>query len=140
VEWRLAPGSEPGNSGVLMRIAGEPRGIPRSFEAQLKSGSAGDIYGFHGMKFSGDPERLFARDNNEAVGNMVGLPKLEALEKEPGEWNRYDITFDGPNLTVSVNGTKANEAINADVMAGPIGFQSEGGEIHFRTIRLTPLD
>lgn len=48
-EWRWAPGSEPGNSGVLLRIAGEPETfMPKCVEAQLKHGSAGDIWAFYG--------------------------------------------------------------------------------------------
>lgn len=140
VEWRWAPGTEPGNSGVLMRIAGEPKGIPRAFEAQLMSGNAGDLYSFHGLKMDGAADRKNYTEGHELLGNFVGLKKMQAMEKEPGEWNSYDITFDGPNLTVMVNGTKVNEATDADVISGPIGFQSEGGEIHFRKIRLTPLD
>jgi hypothetical protein len=38
-----------------------------------------------------------------------------------------------------VNGEKVNEATDCDVLAGAIGLQSEGGEIHFRSIHVTPL-
>ena len=37
------------------------------------------------------------------------------------------------------NGEKVNEATGLDVVAGTIGLQSEGGEIHFRTVELTRL-
>ena len=57
VEWRWAPGTKPGNSGVFLRINGPPSPLPRCLECQLKSGDAGDIYGFHGMKVDGDPAR-----------------------------------------------------------------------------------
>jgi hypothetical protein len=40
---------------------------------------------------------------------------------------------------VFVNGTKVNEATGATVLPGRIGLQSEGGEIHFRRVELTPL-
>ena len=140
VEWRWAPDTEPGNSGVLMRISGEPMGIPKAFEAQLQSGNAGDIYSFHGLKIDGDPERKSSTEGHDLLGDFVGIKKMQAMEKEPGEWNSYDITFNGSDLAVLVNGVHVNEANNADVLAGPIGFQSEGGEIHFKKIRLTPLD
>jgi len=57
VEWRWAPGKKAGNSGVLMRITGEPRALPKCTEAQLQSGKAGDIYGFHGFQVKGDAAR-----------------------------------------------------------------------------------
>jgi hypothetical protein len=140
VEWRWAPGTEPGNSGVLMRINGESRTIPRAYEAQLKSGDAGDVYGFWGMPLSGDDSRKRTATGHEALGDMVGFAKTEGHEHPPGEWNRYEIRFDGPDLQVKVNGHTVNEATGAEVVAGPIGLQSEGGEIHFRKVELTPLD
>ena len=113
--------------------------IPRAIEAQLRSGDAGDLYGFHGMKIDGDPARTKKDSRPELLGDFVGVSKIKAAEKEPGQWNTYDITLSGGNLTVLVNGEKVNEAHDCDVVAGPIGFQSEGGEIHFRNIRLTPI-
>ncbi len=140
VEWRWAPGAEPGNSGVLMRINGEPRAIPRGYEAQLKSGDAGDVYGFWGMRLSGDDSRKRQETGHEALGDMVGFAKIEGNENPPGEWNRYEIRLAGPDLVVHVNGKKVNEATGAEVLAGAIGLQSEGGEIHFRKVELTPID
>lgn len=139
VEWRWAPGGEPGNSGVLMRINGKPQGIPRCIEAQLRSGSAGDLYGFRGMRIKGDPARMREAKGHELLGDMVGVSKIEGNENEPGQWNTYDITAHGPKITVLVNGKKLNEAFDCDVLTGPIGFQSEGGEIHFRNIQLIPI-
>jgi hypothetical protein len=135
VEWRWP--DEPGNSGVLMRITGEPMMLPKCMEAQLKSGDAGAIYGFQGFHVGGPEDRWFERP--EAVGGMTGVRKIEGNEKEPGQWNKYEITLDGGKLTLLVNGKKVNEATDCDVLAGKIGLQSEGGEIHFRTVPLTPL-
>ncbi len=56
----VAPGKAR-NSGVLLRINGEPRAIPRSYEAQLRSGDAGDLYGFQGMRLEGDAARARSR-------------------------------------------------------------------------------
>jgi hypothetical protein len=140
VEWRWEPGSEPGNSGVLMRINGEPHPIPRAIEAQLKSGDAGDLYGFHGMKIDGPPERTSRTEGHEALGDFVAVKKIEGNENAPGEWNVYEIRLAGPNLRVIVNGKLVNEASDCDVIAGPIGLQSEGGRIQFRKVELTPLD
>jgi hypothetical protein len=144
VEWRWAPGTTVTrdavpNSGVLMRINGEPKGIPRSIEAQLRSGNAGDLYGFWGMKIAGDPKRMRTRSDNPLLGEMTGVTRTSDAERPIGEWNRYEIVLDRGSVTVHVNGTKVNEATDAEVLAGPIGLQSEGGEIHFRTVELTPI-
>jgi hypothetical protein len=140
VEWRWAPGTEPGNNGVLLRVNGEPTGVPRCIECQLKSGDAGDLYGFHGMKISGDPARMRSEKGHAVVGDLVGVSKTEAREKPAGEWNLVEIVADGSKVTVSVNGAQVNEATDCDVVAGPIALQSEGGEIHFRMVSLTPLE
>ncbi|MCH2128392.1 MAG: DUF1080 domain-containing protein [Pirellulaceae bacterium] len=134
VEWRWAPGTEPGNSGVLMRITGEPTMLPNCVEAQLKAGSAGDMYGFQGFVIDGEKGRRFDKPN--VAGGLKGLRKIEGNENEAGEWNKYEITVDGPNVLLVVNGKKVNEATGCDVRAGKIGLQSEGGVIHFRTVNL----
>jgi hypothetical protein len=138
VEWRWAPGQEPGNSGVLLRITGKPMALPRCVEAQLKHGSAGDIWAFQGFTVAG-PEERFKEIDHPELGHFMGVQKITGNEKEPGKWNKYEITLNGGKLTLKVNGKKVNQATDCDEVAGQIGFQSEGGEIHFRTIKLVPL-
>jgi hypothetical protein len=139
VEWRWAPGTKPGNSGVLMRITGKEMMLPNCVEAQLASGKAGDMYGFQGFKIDGDPTRKKLVSGHKLGGNLTALPKLAANEKEPGEWNKYEITADGGTITLKVNGKELNQATDCDSQAGQIALQSETGEIHFRTVCLTPL-
>lgn len=139
VEWRWAPGKKPGNSGVLMRINGKPMPLPHCIEAQLQNGKAGDVYGFHGMAIDGDPARLRKVEGHELGGNLTGLSRISGQEKEPDQWNLYEIEMNGSNLKVRMNGTLVNEAKNVEMIAGPIGLQSEGGEVHFRKVALTPL-
>ena len=140
VEWRWAPGTTPGNSGVFLRINGDPKPLPRCIECQLKSGDAGDVYGFHGMKIDGDKARRVEVKAHELGGDFVGVKKRFANENPPGQWNRYELSLIRGNLTVWVNGKQTNEASDCEVIAGPIGLQSEGGEIHFRNVRLVPLE
>jgi hypothetical protein len=146
VEWRWAPGAaarlgKAPNSGVLMRVNGEPKpkGVPRAYEAQLQAGSAGDLYGFWGLPLEGDAERRREAKGHELLGDMVGFRKTDAAEKPEGEWNTYEITLDGSSLVVFVNGKKVNEARGAAVVPGRIALQSEGGEIHFRRVELWPI-
>ncbi len=138
VVWRWAPGAEPGNSGVLLRISGKPMMLPKCVEAQLKSGSAGDIWAFQGFKVDSDSTR-FRTISNDKIGDFMGISKESGNEKEPGEWNEYEITLDGGHLILEVNGKKVNECSGCDVVAGHIGLQSEGGAIQFKTVKLRPL-
>lgn len=136
-EWRWAPGSEPGNSGVLLRIAGEPATfMPKCVEAQLKHENAGDIWAFYGASIQGDPAHVQQVAGHKDLGDFKGVKKLKAAEKPPGEWNLYEIKVSGGNIELKVNGETVNQASGLDVLAGPIGLQSEGAEIHFRNIRL----
>jgi hypothetical protein len=144
VEWRWAPGTvvtkeKTPNSGVLLRVNGEMKQLPRSIEAQLRSGDAGDLYGFWGMKIEGDPARSKAEKGNPVIGDMRGVTKAAGAENPVGQWNRYEIVLDGTKLELSINGRKVNSATVADVLPGRIGLQSEGGEIHFRKVELQPL-
>lgn len=141
VEWRWAPGGKPGNSGVLLRLPKEDRMLPKCYEAQLMNGNAGDIVAFHGLTFSGPPaDRMKTVAGHKLGGDLVIAKKAKAAEKEPGEWNRYEIELKGGDLTLSVNGEIVNEARDLAVMAGRLALQSEGGEIHFRKVEITPLD
>jgi hypothetical protein len=144
VEWRWVKGASERlgkvpNSGVLLRVSGTPKAIPRAYEAQLQSGSAGDLYGFWGLPLEGDPARKREAKGHAMLGDMVGFTKAEGGEMPEGEWNVYEITVDGPSIVTVVNGKKVNEAKGAQVLAGRIGLQSEGGEIHFRRVELTPI-
>jgi hypothetical protein len=118
LEWRYP--AKAGNSGVLLRI-GEPQKVwPVRVEARLASGKAGEIIDL------GTKREHFPRHQ---PGN----------EKPPGEWNTCEVTFEGGELTLKVNGELQNVAPNRRVTAGFIGLQSEGAEIEFRNIELTPL-
>jgi hypothetical protein len=137
-EWRWAPGGEPGNSGVLLRIAGEPATfMPKCVEAQLKHESAGDAWGFYGAGIDGPAERIKKVTGHKSLGDFKGVGKIKAAEKPAGEWNRYEIRVSGGNLELKVNGELVNQVTGLDLVSGPIGLQSEGAEIHFRNIQIT---
>lgn len=139
VEYRWAPGSTPDNSGIFGRINGPPRPLPRCLETQLKHGDAGDLYCFHGMSISGDPARFKFIPKHEIGGDLRGVTRIRGAEKRAGEWNHVFIEVNGPNATVWMNGRKVNEATGIEVVAGPVGLQSEGGRIEFRAIRIERL-
>jgi len=138
LEWRWAPGTEPTNSGVLLRIAAPPESfLPKCVEAQLQHGKAGDLYGFFGADINAEPDRLEIIESDK-IGTFKAVPRLAGAEKPAGEWNHYEITVKGDTVELKINGELVNKAHGLDVVAGPIGLQSEGSEIHFRNIRLKP--
>ena len=139
VEYRWPPGQKPGNSGILTRINGPVRALPRAAEVQLMHGNAGDVLGLQGMQVLDGQPRFFAVNAHEIAGDIRGVKKLVDAEQPPGEWNRVEVLAEGGSYTVWMNGQQINHAVGVEIRPGPIGLQSEGGEIHFRRATLTPL-
>ena len=139
LEWRWPPGGVPGKGGVLIRMTGEHRIWPRSLEAQLNVGEAGDFWGLGGYGLAGPAERWKSFQHDQ-FGDLTNLSKLENREKPAGEWNTYEIVAEGGTVTLRINGTEVNEAGGCAAVAGPICLTAEGSEIHFRNIRLISLE
>jgi len=138
VEWRWA--TVPSNSGVLLHVQ-ETNLVewPLCIESQLKNGSAGDIVMIgHGAGVSvGDSTYLI----NPEEGRFKVAPKFEESSENPaGEWNTYDITCNGDNIEIIVNGVLQNNATKSTLSSGPIALQSEGTPIEFRNVYLIPLE
>jgi len=131
VEWRFNPVTkQAGNSGVLLRMVGEDKVWPKSVEAQLESGSAGDFWNIDEVKMTVDKDRTKGRNTKKTHG----------AEHPIGDWNEYEIVVNNGDIILYVNGEELNRATNVEVVSGKICLQSEGAEIHFRNIRLIPLD
>jgi len=133
LEWRFDPKKGPGNSGVLLRMVGPDTIWPKSVEAQLQSGAAGDFWNIEEVKMTTEKSRLSGR-------NAKRDPAAGAVERPIGEWNEYEIIVDKGTIILKVNGVEVNRATDVEIVPGKICFQSEGAEIHFRNIRLVPLD
>jgi hypothetical protein len=130
LQWRFNPVTkEAGNSGVLLRMIGEDKVWPRSVEAQLQSGNAGDFWNIDNFPMKTDPQRTSGRNTR----------KTHFAERPIGEWNTYEIIVDGGSIILNVNGETVNEAWDVMETPGKICLQSEGAEIHFRDIRLAPI-
>jgi len=107
-----------GNSGYLLWIQ-DHKVWPRSLEVQGMNKNAGAII----------PIGVKAKfESDEATRTKARKPV--------GEWNAMEIVGKGGTVTVTLNGTEVTTVSECDVKEGPIGFQSEGAEIHWRNIRI----
>jgi len=131
LQWRFDPAKGPGNSGVLLRMVGEDKVWPKSIEAQLQHQNAGDFWNIDQFEMTVDPQRTRGRNTKKMH---------ETNERPLGEWNDYEITVDGGDVTLKVNGLIQNQATGCAEIPGKICLQSEGAEIHFRNITLAPLE
>jgi len=130
VDWRWDPVTKKsGNSGVLFRQVGEHKVWPKSIEAQLQSGSAGDFWCIGEFPMKTDPDRT--RGGN--------TKHMEMNENEVGQWNHYEIHCIGGDVVLMVNGKVVNTASDCAEVPGPICLQSEGTPIQFRNIRIHEL-
>ena len=133
LEWRGV--GKPGNSGALLRVTTPPpekETWPRSIECQLQSKNAGDIWNIGKFPMKVAQDRTKGRHTKK-------IHETNEKPVETGEWNTYEITLDGPHLELKVNGVVQNRAYDCEVSPGKIALQSEGAQIEFRNIVLTPL-
>jgi opacity protein-like surface antigen len=130
VSWRWeAPPAKAANSGVLLRVQKKDEVWPKSIEAQLMAGNAGDFYSIGSFPMKGDAARSKGRHVAHTKGN----------ERPQGEWNEYEIIVDGGTIVLNVNGEELNRATECEVVPGRIALQSEGGQIYFKDVRMAPL-
>jgi hypothetical protein len=139
LQWRWAPGKEPGKGGVLIRMTGTHKIWPKSLEAQINANDAGDFWGLDGYRLSGDADRRKTL-THDTYGELTHLKKTRALEKSPGQWNTYEIIARDETVTLMINGEEVNQATQCSLTPGKICLTSEGSEIHFRNISVTRLD
>jgi hypothetical protein len=138
VQWRWgeAPARGGRNSGVFVWVSGPDKIWPKGVEAQLFSGSAGDIWLVDNFKLHVDP----ARQDPRTPRHFYRTDKdNKTIEKPVGEWNQYEITCKGGTIKLVVNGHSENEGTMAESSKGKILLQSEGSEIHFRNVELKHL-
>ncbi len=127
LEWRWV--EEPGNSGVLLHMQEPDTVWPRSIEAQLMTGNAGDFYVIGGTNI---------HERQDPSSRRIAK-RAESSELPAGEWNTYDILCSKDTITLIVNDVVQNMATGATVKSGKICLQSEGKPIQFRNIYLEPL-
>lgn len=123
-EWRFPAGSSPdSNSGCLVHIQPPHKVMPKSVEPQGRYKDHGKLFLLGGLK-------------GEATFDEAAHKK--AL-KPMGEWSTTEVTCkaDG-TVSVKLNGVPVASG-KTELTSGPIGFQSEGSEVHFRNIKVKEL-
>lgn len=116
------------DSGILMHVVGPDKVWPKSIECQIQEHDTGDFYLVGGTTIDID-----------GVTVKSYKKKSKETEKATGQWNTVEVVCDGGVITHIVNGEVVNHGENASVTKGKIVLQSEGAEIFFRNIELTPI-
>jgi hypothetical protein len=127
VEWRWP--DEATNSGVFVHGQKPDTIWLKCVECQLKAGSAGDFVCMNGADMTEMTDK-----------KKIVVKKLaDSSEKPSGEWNTMEVICKSNTIEVFVNGVLQNKGTNVSVIKGSICLQSEGKEIEFRNVFLTPL-
>ncbi len=139
LEWRWPQGEKPGKGGVLLRMTGPDRIWPKSLEAQINAGGAGDFWGLAGYHLEGPSDRTKTVEHPD-FGTLVHVARLADAECPAGQWNRYEIRAEGESVTLTINGRLVNRATDCEVLPGKILLTAEGNPIDFRNVSIQPLD
>jgi Domain of Unknown Function (DUF1080) len=126
VEWRFTPvpGKKGYNSGIYARNSADAQIY---HQAQTGDGSGGYLFG--NTESNGAPRR-FNLSKQQSVSRV----------KPAGEWNTFEITCRGQDMTLWVNGGIANQWHDCEVKKGHVGLEAEGWRIEFRNVKVKPLD
>ncbi len=128
VEWRFTPvtgdGKKNYNSGIFARTSADAK-----IWHQAQTGSALQA-GF-----------LFGETPVEGTVKRVNLSnKSEKRVKPAGEWNTFEITSKGKELSLWVNGALSCTFDECAVPRGYLGLEAEGYRIEFRNVKLKKLE
>jgi hypothetical protein len=119
VEWRFKKidGKKGYNSGVYVRTSGDGA-IWHQAQVGEKIG-----YLFGDTLVDGKIKRVRIDDKKPQRGNPIG------------EWNTYEVTCKGRQMTLWINGAITATWENCEVPKGHVGLEAEGWYIEFRNVK-----
>jgi hypothetical protein len=126
VEWKFTPvtsGKKAYNSGVYVRNSGDGRVW---HQAQVGPGPSAWLFG-----------ETFADGSLKRVD--FSKQTLDKRVRPAGEWNFFELTCRGKEVTLWVNGEVVNAWNDCEVARGYVGLEAEGYRIEFRNVKLKPL-
>ena len=131
-----------GGTGDLIMVAGydhEGNQIVPKLTATAVKREHANVFDPHAQPMSFQGGRIDWWGRDPAWQDRLGFRGKEDVESADGQWTRLDITCDGSRITYRVNGRVANEATGSSLTRGKILLQSEGAEVYYRKVELTPL-
>ncbi|MGG7664923.1 3-keto-disaccharide hydrolase [Dyadobacter sp. BHUBP1] len=142
-QYRFA--GKPGNCGALVFVS-KPRDLydmfPKSIEIQMMHLNAGDFWCIQEDITVPDMEKRRGPKEKWGVNGdkLRRIPNLtDGTEKPLGEWNSMVIECVKNSIKVWLNGVLVNYGYDATASKGQIALQSEGSEVEFKDIKLTPI-
>jgi len=78
-------------------------------------------------------------DPSYGTGAIVDVAKVDPMPKAAGKWNTYEITAQGPHLTIVLNGQKTADVEDSKHLSGHFALQYGSGAVKFRKVEIEPL-
>jgi hypothetical protein len=78
-------------------------------------------------------------DPSFGTGAITNFVKVSPMPKAGGKWNIYEITANGPQIVLVLNGVKTAELKDSSFASGAIALQHAGGVVKFRRVQIKPL-
>jgi hypothetical protein len=142
-QYRFA--GKPGNCGALVFVS-TSRALyemfPKSIEIQMMNQNAGDFWCIQEDITVPDMEKRRGPKEKWGVNGdkLRRIPNLtDGTEKPLGEWNSMTIECFRNSIKVWLNGKLVNYGYNATAEKGQIALQSEGSEVEFKEVKVTPI-
>jgi hypothetical protein len=94
------------------------------------------------------PRSIEVQGMNRQLGLILPIPRnvkctrtfdaeASAEARKPlGEFNLVEVKVDGGDMDIKLNGTLVSTVRDCELTEGPIGFQSEGAETHWKNIQI----
>src|SRR5512139_2210178 len=118
------------------------------FNVDPKSNSGVYLRGRYEIQILDNPDQKMALDSHGCGGVYSRIAPKVVASKAAGEWQTYDITFVGRQITVVLNGTTivgglvdgiTGGALNPfEGEPGPLMLQGDHGKVRFRNVVVTP--
>ena len=84
-------------------------------------------------------------DPSYGTGAIVDIAKVQPMPKAAGQWNVYEITAQGTQLIVTLNGVRTVDVRDSKHASGPIALQyapgvvKDAGVVKFRKVEIKEL-
>lgn len=121
VEWRYVGNPAKPNSGVMVRTNDD---ASISLQAQLATAGLGMLSGAVGT-------------GQELLRFKAG-ERLPELQRPSGEWNVMEVSCNGPEISLWINGRTIATMKDFPAASGRIGLEAEFHPIQFRNILFKP--
>lgn len=128
LEWRYR--AHANDAGVLIGIGEHDDVWPRALEVQMLRNETGNLWTHGGLTVD--------RVQGRTAGQVTR--RLRDAEKPNRAWNRFEIRVENGVVTVLLNDVLVNQVTGFSEEPGAIGLKSEGGQMLYRNIRLTPIE